>query len=231
VEIGGDEDCGVRIREIVPLDQLDRSAADTALGVDLLHRELGGPLHGGADGVGERSGEADEHGPAGGATGGRGEERKSDRECAPDAVRVSSEALKQSLGVWVQESAKVMHALGRRQWATGPSDSPPRPSICTDNGCSKRRRTRSAFCAPRSGLGRARWSGSSPVGAAPVAALRSAPAPGRCSAGCGTRAKWYGSSCWKTARGASWCCYDREALRRARFRPQASSTAPSTRAT
>ena len=64
VQIAGDEDGRVGIGIVVPLDQLQGAALHSPLGVDLLHGQLGGPLHGNADGIAQRAGQADSDGLA-----------------------------------------------------------------------------------------------------------------------------------------------------------------------
>ena len=62
VEVGRHEHGGIGVGVVVPLDQLQRAALDATGGVDLLHRQLGGPLHRHADRIAQRAGQSDADG-------------------------------------------------------------------------------------------------------------------------------------------------------------------------
>jgi len=59
VEPGRNDDGGIRLAEIVLLDELDGPAVDPPGGIDLIDRHAGAEGHGAADGVGEGAGETD----------------------------------------------------------------------------------------------------------------------------------------------------------------------------
>ena len=176
VEIGGDEDGRVGVREVVALEQLDGTPTDAARRIDLLDGELGRQLHGGADGIGERAGEADEHGPAGGTAGGRGDERKSDREeRARSGARVAGGAGAQREGVGARVGEGYSGDLGEGNGdqrldrrAPGGDVRPARTAGArsrwrTPSGFSARRRARGPGAVVRLITGRGRSGGGAPI--------------------------------------------------------------------
>jgi hypothetical protein len=89
IEISGDEDSRVGVREIVALDQLNGSAANSALRIDLVDGKLGGPFHGRADRIGEGSCQADQDGSVAAAAACRSQQGQDERPRASRCPRES----------------------------------------------------------------------------------------------------------------------------------------------